>query len=111
MKRHQTFLRHFQKRHLVGGAETVFHTAQNAVILITLSLKIHHHIHHMFQQTGAGDDALLGDMAGDHHGDLLPLGQLKQFRRTFADLSHTAADGIDALVKKRLNGVNDQELR
>ena len=54
---------HLEHADLVGRAEAVLHRAQNAELLRAFALERQHRIDHVLDHAGAGDLAVLGDMA------------------------------------------------
>ena len=76
-----------------------------------VSLEIQHAVHHVLQDLGPGDGALLVHMADDEHGDPLALGQLHQGHGAVLHLSHPSGGGIQVLVIQGLDGVHDQHVR
>ena len=58
---------HLEHADLVGRAEAVLDRAQDAELVAALALEIEHGVDHVLEHARAGDDALLGDMADEHH--------------------------------------------
>ena len=60
---------HLEHADLIGRAEAVLHGAQDAELVAALALEIKHGIDHVFDHAGAGDLAVLGDMADQDDRD------------------------------------------
>ena len=61
---------HFKNTNLIGGAEAVFHGAQNPVGHVAVTLKKERCIHHVLQHTRARNSAVLVDMPDDKQRNL-----------------------------------------
>jgi hypothetical protein len=64
----QALAGHLEHADLVGGAEAVLDRAQDAEVVAAFALEIEHGIDHVLDDAGAGDLAVLGDVADQHHG-------------------------------------------
>ena len=69
---------HLEDADLVGGAETVFHCAQNAELVRAFALERHHSVDHVLDHAGACNLAILGDVADQDHGGAGTLGEADQ---------------------------------
>jgi hypothetical protein len=67
---------HLEDADLVGRAEAVLDRAQDAELVAALALEIEHGIDHVFDHAGAGDLAVLRDMADQDDGDAARLAKV-----------------------------------
>jgi hypothetical protein len=72
---------------------------------------VQHHVDEVLQDAGAGDRAVLGDVADDHQGDVAQLGHPDEGRGDLLDLGDTAGDAVEVAGADRLDGVDDEQLR
>ena len=86
----QAVIRHLEDADLVGRAETVLDRAQDAILVAAIAFEIEHRIDHVLDDARAGDLAILGDMADQHHGGALLLGIADQRLSRGAHLRHGA---------------------
>ena len=107
----QTAACHFKHADFVGGAETVFHGAQDAELVAALAFKIQHGVDHMFDHPWTGDLPVLGDMAYQNHRHAAPFGECGQFMRGGAHLRYAARGGFNVVGPHGLNGIDDRQLR
>jgi hypothetical protein len=77
----QTAAGHLEHADFVRRAEAVLHRAQDAELVAALALEIKDGIDHVFDDAGAGDLAVLGDMADQDHRHAAPLGEGHQLMR------------------------------
>ncbi|CAM5701494.1 hypothetical protein SFUMM280S_00790 [Streptomyces fumanus] len=68
-------------------------------------------VHQVFQQAGAGDGAVLGDMAHQEGGHAALLGGADQRAGDLPDLGHAAGGAVDLGGGDGLHGVEDQQRR
>ena len=65
----QPFLRHREETDLVRGAEAVLDGPDDAEPAIRLALEVQHRVHHVLQNPGTRDRAVLGDVPDQQHRD------------------------------------------
>ena len=92
--------RPFHREHadLVGAAEAVLHRAEDAILVAALALEAQHRVDHMLEHARAGDVAVLGDMADEHHRGPVLLGEADQLLRRGADLADRAGRALDQVA-------------
>ena len=76
-----------------------------------LPFKVEYTVHHMLQNSGPGDGAVLVDMAHHKDRDAAALGQLHQCHGASLHLGHAAGCGGVFAVTERLDRVRDQHIR
>src|SRR5699024_7007520 len=74
----QSLCLHLKHTDLIGGTETVFHSPQDPVGCMAVSLEIQNRIHHMFQHTGTGYISIFCHMADDEYRNSKTFGNLHQ---------------------------------
>ena len=62
-------LGHLEQPELVGGAEPVLHRAQQPEGVVPVALEREHGVDDVLEHPGAGERAVLGDVADEHRGD------------------------------------------
>ena len=67
-------LGHLEQAELVGGAEAVLGRPQQAQGVVAVALEGEHRVDHVLEHAGAGQAAVLGDVADQHRGDAAGLG-------------------------------------
>ena len=85
--------------------------AQNAELLRAFAFERHHGIDHVLDDAGAGDLAVLGDMADQDDGRAGALGEADQFAGRAAHLRHRAGRRFDRLRPHGLDRIDDQKPR
>ena len=98
----QAALGHREHADLVDRAEAVLDGAHQAKARMRVALEVQHRVDHVLQHARAGQRALLGDVAHQHHRRAAGLGEAREVRRAFAHLRHRAGRrgelvGIDGL--------------
>ena len=86
----QTGVCHFEHADLVGRAEAVLGGPEQTVGGIGITLEIENAVNHMLQHLGAGDVAVLIDMANHKDGDAVLLGHLHHGHSAILHLGDTA---------------------
>ncbi len=86
---------HLEHADLVGRAEAVLHRAQDAELVRAFALERQHGVDHVLDHAGAGDLAVLGDVADEDDGRAGVLGVADQRLRRAAHLRHRAGRGLD----------------
>ena len=102
--------RHLEHADLVGRAIAVLDAAQDAEGVAGVALEIEHGVDHVLDDARAGDLAVLGDVADQHHGGAGFLGKARQRLRRGAHLGDGAGRGIDAVGPQRLDRIDDDEV-
>ncbi|CAM5256260.1 hypothetical protein SFUMM280S_05608 [Streptomyces fumanus] len=96
---------------LVGGAVAVLDAAHQAQPRVPVALEGQDDVHQVFQQAGAGDGAVLGDMAHQEGGHAALLGGADERAGDLPDLGHAAGGAVDLGGGDGLHGVEDQQRR
>ena len=96
---------------LVDRAEPVLHRADHPEPGVAVALEVEHHVDEVLEHPGAGDRAVLGDVADEHRGDVAGLGDPDQRGRDLLDLGDAAGDAVDARGADGLDGVDDEQRR
>ena len=107
----QAILQHGEHPQLIDRAEAVLHRAQHAEAAARLAFKIQHRIDHMLQHAGAGNRALLGNVADEKNRRAARLGKAHQLRCALAQLADRTRRGRKRLAVKRLNRIDHQHRR
>ena len=102
-------LAHLEHSDLLGRAEAVLRGAQEAQAGRPVALQRQHGVDQVLQGLGAGDRAVLGDVAHQHDRDPVALGQLHEAQGRLPDLAHAAGRPIELVHRGRLDGVNDEQ--
>jgi hypothetical protein len=102
---------HLEDADLVGRAEAVLHRAQDAELVAALALEVEHGVDHVLDHARAGDLALLGDVADQHHRDAAPLGEGDELVGGGADLGDRAGGAVDMVGPHGLDRVDDRQRR
>ena len=106
----QAAVGHLEHADLVGRAEAVLHRAQDAELVAALALEIEHRVDHVLEHAGAGDGAVLGDVADQQDRDAAPLGELDQRLRRGAHLAHRARRAVDRVEPHGLDRIDHRHL-
>ncbi len=109
--RPQAARRHLEHAELADGAEPVLHRADDAVRVVAFAFEVEHRVHDVLEGLGAGQAAVLGDVADQERRDVLALRREQQLRRRFADLPDAARRRLELERVDRLNRVDDHERR
>ena len=89
-QRLQAGLGHLEAADLVGGPEAVLGAADQAQGVVLVALEVEDHVDQVLEGLGAGDGAVLGDLADQEGGDGALLGQPHQLGGDLADLADPA---------------------
>ena len=81
---------------LVGRTEPVLDPAHHAQRRVPVALEVEHHVDQVLEHPGAGDRAVLRDMADQDHRQIALLGDRDQRRRDRPDLGDAAGRAVDA---------------
>ena len=100
---------HFKHADLIGGAKTVFGSAQQTVRSVAVTLKIEHGVYHMFQHFRACDAAVLVYVSHQDHRGAAGLCKLQKLHGAFPHLGDAARSRLQLGVEHGLNGVNDHD--
>ena len=95
----------------MGRTKAVFGGAQNAVGQVAITFKLQYSIHHVLEDFGTSNGAVLGDMTDEENGRSRLLGKFHQLSRTLAYLRYRTCRRLDVLTAQGLDGVNDQKIR
>ena len=98
---------HFKDADFIGGAKAVLGGPQEPIRAVGVPFKIQHAVHHVFQDLGACDIAVLVDVAHHEYRDALGLGQIHQDHGTFLYLGNTAGERVVGVGVEGLDGVGD----
>ena len=85
--------------------------ANEAQARLAVALKLQHDIHEVFEQPGAGNRAVFGDVADEQHGQVAVLAHPDQRRRDLAHLRRAAGESVSETGGSGLHAVDDDELR
>ena len=95
---------------LVDRAEAVLDRPDHPQPGAALALEVQHHVDEVLEHPGAGDAAVLGDVADQHGGDVLGLGHPDQRGGDLLDLGDPAGDAVDVGGADGLHRVDDQQV-
>ena len=109
--RHDALGGEVEAAHLVDRPVAVLHRAQHPQPGGALALEVEHHVDEVLEHPGAGDAAVLGDVADDHQGDVAQLGHPDQRRRDLLDLGDPAGHAVDVAGADGLHRVDDEQGR
>ena len=101
---------HLEHADLVGRTEAVLDRAQDAELVAALAFEIEHRVDHVLEYAGAGDGAVLGDVAHQQHGDAAALGQFDQRLRGGAHLCNRAGRAVDGVEPHGLDRIDHRDL-
>ena len=107
----QAAIRHLEDADLVGRTEAVLHGPQDAELMAALAFEIKHRVDHVLEHTGAGDGAVLGDVADQQDGDAAALGEVDQRLRGAADLRDGAGRAVDRVEPHGLDRIDHRHAR
>ena len=102
---------HLEHADLVGRAEAVLHRAQDAELLRAFAFERQHRIDHVLDHAGAGDLAVLGDMADQDDGGAGLLGEANERLRRGAHLRHRAGRGFHRVGPHGLDRIDHDQAR
>ena len=105
----QALAGHLEHADLVGGAEAVLHRAQHAEMMAALAFEIEHRIDQMLDRLGAGDLAVLGDMADQDQRRAGGFGIAHQIEAGGAHLGDGAGRGIQRPGPQGLDGIDGDD--
>ena len=107
----QSAVGHLEDADLVGRSEAVLHGPENAELVAALALERQYGIDHVLQDLGAGDHAVLGDVADQHKDGAARLGQTDQLLGAAAHLGDAAGRRFQAVQVHGLDRIDDQQGR
>ena len=87
--------RHLEHAELARRAEPVLERAHDAMRVMALAFEIQHRVDDVLQRLGAGEIAVLRDVADEHNRNVAPLGGEQQMRRDLAHLADAARARIE----------------
>ena len=74
-----------------------------------LTFEIQDRVDHVLEHLGAGDRAVLGDMADQEHGRAARLGDLQEAQGALSELGNAAGQAIHVLGHDRLDRVDHRQ--
>lgn len=101
---------HLEHTDLIRRSKTVFHGAQNAERQATLAFEIDHRIDEVFDDAGAGDLSVLGNVPDQDHNRAGFLGEAHQFVCARAHLRDRAGRSFDTISPQRLDRIHYDNL-
>ena len=104
-------LGHLEDADLVGRAEAVLDRAQDAELVAALALEVEHGVDHVLEHARAGDLAVLGDVADQHHGDAARLAKADQLVGGGAHLGDRAGRAVERVDPHGLDRIDDDQRR
>ena len=104
-------LAHLEQAQLVGAAEPVLHRPQQAQRVVPLALEGEHRVDQVLEHPGAGEPAVLRDVAHQHDADVAALGLGHQAVGAPPHLAHRARRRGEVGVVHRLDRVDDHDRR
>ena len=102
---------HLEDAELVGGAEAVLGGAQGAEEAVPVAFELEHRVDHVLEDAGAGDRALLGDVADEDDGRAGLLGEAQKDARRLAHLADAARRRGEGVAVEGLHRVDDDQRR
>ena len=84
------------------------HEAQGG---LAVALELAHDIHEVFEQAGAGDRAVFGDVADEQHRQVAVLGDADEGGCDLAHLRRSAGEAVGERARHGLHRVDDHQLR
>src|SRR5690625_655289 len=108
---HQTLIGHFEDANLVSRPKAVFRCPQDAELMGAFTFEGENAVNHVFQHLGAGEHAVLGDMAHEQQAETAAFCYPDQFLRTCTHLGHGAGCGLQSVDVHCLNGIDDHQAR
>ena len=100
---------HFVDAKFGGAAEAVFLAAEDAIEVVSVTLKLEDGVDNMFQHLGAGYGTVLRNVPHQDDGRGTLLGIFQQGRGAFADLCDAACRTLHTIRAERLDGVHDEQ--
>ena len=105
----QTAVGHRKDAEFVHSPEAVFKGAHEAEIGMGVAFKVKDRVNDVFQNAGAGEGTLLGDVPHKKEGGAGGFGKACEPSRAFAHLRDAPRGAVQFNGKKRLNGVDDDK--
>ena len=100
---------HAKHAEFVSRAEAIFYRAQHPVRVMPITFEMQHSVHKMFEDTRAGQCAVLGHMADKDQWNLVDLRKFDETRGRFSNLCDRARKRCDFGAPDGLDRVDDQE--
>jgi len=110
-QRLQAGLGHLEAADLVGRAEAVLGAAHKAQGVVLVAFEVEDHVDQVLEGLGAGDGAVLGDLADQEGGDRALLGQADQLGGDLTDLPDPAGGAGQLRVGHGLDRVDHHDGR
>ena len=102
---------HLEAAHLIRRPEAVLVGAHETQRGLAVALELQHDIHEVFEQAGAGDRAVFGDVADEQHRQVAILADADERRRDLAHLRGPAGEPVGEAGGDGLHAVDDHQLR
>ena len=96
---------------LVGRTEAVLHGAQQAQRVVPVAFEAEHRVDDVLEHPRAGEAAVFGDMADEHHRNAAALGLGDEPMGAAAHLHDAAGRRAEVGIGDGLDAVDDDELR
>ncbi len=106
--RHQPVRGHLHESELVGRTETMLQRTQHAQRVMPITLEREHGVDDMFQHPRPGERAVLGDVADQHGGDVVVLGEANELLGAVAHLGDRARCARRVGIVHGLDGIDGQ---
>ena len=102
---------HLEHAQLAGRAEPVLDRADDAMRVMPLAFEIEHGVDHVLERLGAGEAAVLRDVADQERRDVVALRGEQELRGRFAHLADAAGRRLELQREHRLDRVDDHQRR
>ena len=79
--------------------------------VVPLAFEVEHRVDHVFERLGAGDVAVLGDVADEERRNVMALGHEQELGGRLADLANAAGRRLELQREHRLHRVHHQQCR
>src|SRR4030095_8040095 len=100
---------HLEDAELADGAEPVLHGANHTVRMMPLALEVQHRVDHVLEHLGAGEAAVLRDVADEHRRNVQSLGSKQKLRGRLAPLADGARRRLELDREDGLDGIDHHE--
>ena len=101
---------HFEDSDFVGGAEAVFDGADGFEATIAIAFEIKDDVDEMFEDFGASESTILGNVTNNDDGGVGGLGGADDEIATIGDLGDCAWGGGDFVHGESLDGIDNDEV-
>ena len=107
----EALVHHLEDADLVGGAEPVLGSPQDAVRIVLFPFEVQDGVDDVFEHLGPGDVAVLVDVPDDDDRDVEALRGAQEQVRAFPDLGDGAGGRGQLRERHGLDGVDDDDVR